>query len=129
MKDGDDMKKVKTNIQADHNSSDSATLSVKTRTTSELRAIKALGCLHSKERPWADIEKELGFNRGYLNLVANGKRRASYRLMVKLGVLKGRNLKPRKAIWQRESERKTRALVSVWAIIWGEKPKGATDAA
>lgn len=86
-----------------------------TLTRSELRTVEVLGRLHCKDKPWEALGEELGFNQGYLNLVANGKRRASDNLMRKLGIRKVRKPAPKRRVWERCS-------MDVLKIIWGERP-------
>ena len=86
-----------------------------TLTRSESRAVKVLARLHCKEKPWEEDGKELGFNQGYLNVGANGKGRASDKLLVKLGIRKVRKPSPKRRIWER-------CAMDVWGIIWGERP-------
>lgn len=84
-----------------------------TFTRSDARAVKALHRLHTEKGSWRAVGQELGFNRGYVNLVAHGKRRASRRLLVRLGIRKVRANSPKRHIWQR-------CAMDAWAALWGD---------
>ena len=70
-------------------------------TRTDARAVKGLWRLHTDKGSWKAVGAELGFNQGYVNLVAHGKRLASRRLLTSMGILKAKKAAPRRKIWQR----------------------------
>ena len=83
---------------------------------SHARARKALLDLWERKGTWRAVGRELGFNQGYVNRVARGKRRPSRRLMCALGVRK--TAPPRRLIWQRYGTFSTGMILYLLHVAW-----------
>ena len=62
---------------------------------------------------WRATGEKLGFNKGYLNAVGRGRKRASLRLLETLKIRKKKHYGQKRRNWMR-------CALAVWGILWGE---------